>query len=181
MAARDRPTRQLIYDPNCEMAHRQQPFSLVVLSGWPPLGGCSSAAGRWFSFLENCHARFQSHGHYGVALSHSSVHLERVNQRGFACAEYRVQRFSRPRRRRTGLFYFFFLPTAAGGAPVKKDAGVMWYFWSDFAFDLVKGLIAGGASLAFQAVAPMTFRALKRFRARWSVRKAARKAARRAE
>ena len=60
------------------------------------------------------------------------VHLERVNQRGFAYAEYRVQRFSGPRRRRTGLFYFFFLPSAAGGAPVKKDAGVMWYFLARF-------------------------------------------------
>jgi hypothetical protein len=57
----------------------------------------------------------------------------------------------------------------------------MWYFWSDLAFDFVKGLIAGGASLALQAVAPMTLRALKRFRARWSARKIARKAARRAE
>src|SRR5229473_1930940 len=68
IAARDRPTRQLIYDPNCEMAHRQEPFSLVVLSGWPPLGGCSSAAGRSFSFLEDCYARFQSHGYYGGPL-----------------------------------------------------------------------------------------------------------------
>jgi hypothetical protein len=31
--------RQLIYDPNCEMAHRPEPFSLVVLSGWRPVGG----------------------------------------------------------------------------------------------------------------------------------------------
>ena len=30
----------------------------------------------------------------------------------------------------------------------------MWYFWPDLAFDLVKGLVAGGASLAFQVVAP---------------------------
>ena len=52
----------------------------------------------------------------------------------------------------------------------------MWYFWPDLAFDLVKGLVAGGASLAFQVVAPMTLRAFKRFRARWSARKAARKA-----
>jgi hypothetical protein len=52
----------------------------------------------------------------------------------------------------------------------------MWYFWPDLAFDVVKGLVAGGASLALQAVAPKTFRALKRFRARWSARKAARKA-----
>jgi hypothetical protein len=56
----------------------------------------------------------------------------------------------------------------------------MWYFWPDFAFDLVKGLVAGGASLALQAVAPMTLRALKRFRARWSARKAARKLTRKA-
>jgi hypothetical protein len=59
---------------------------------------------------------------------------------------------------------------------VKKDAGVMWYFWPDLAFDLVKGLVAGGASLALQVVAPMTLRAFKRFRARWSARKAAKKA-----
>jgi hypothetical protein len=42
----------------------------------------------------------------------------------------------------------------------------MWYFWPDLAFDVVKGLVAGGASLALQAVAPMTLRALKRFRTR---------------
>lgn len=55
----------------------------------------------------------------------------------------------------------------------------MWeYFWPDLAFDVVKGLVAGGASLAFQVVAPKTFRALTRFRARWSARKAARKAGR---
>jgi hypothetical protein len=61
---------------------------------------------------------------------------------------------------------------------VKKDAGVMWYFWPDLAFDLVKGLVAGGASLALQAVAPVTLRALKQLRARWSARKAKRKAGR---
>jgi len=55
----------------------------------------------------------------------------------------------------------------------------MWeYFWPDLAFDVVKGLIAGGASLALQAVAPKTFRALKRFRARWSARKASKQAGR---
>jgi hypothetical protein len=55
----------------------------------------------------------------------------------------------------------------------------MWeYFGPDLAFDVVKGLIAGGASLALQAVAPKTLRALKRFRARWFARKAARKAGR---
>ena len=37
----------------------------------------------------------------------------------------------------------------------------MWYFWPDLAFDLVKGLVAGGASLALQVVAPATLRALK--------------------
>jgi hypothetical protein len=57
----------------------------------------------------------------------------------------------------------------------------MWYFWTDFAFDVVKGLVAGGASLTLQAVAPVTVRVLKRFRARWSARKAARKEARKAE
>jgi hypothetical protein len=48
----------------------------------------------------------------------------------------------------------------------------------DLAFDLVKGLVAGGASLALQAVAPSMFRAFKKVRARWSARKAARKAGR---
>jgi len=52
----------------------------------------------------------------------------------------------------------------------------MWYFWPDLAFDLVKGLVAGGASLALQTAAPVTLRALKRLRARGSARKAARKA-----
>jgi hypothetical protein len=52
------------------------------------------------------------------------------------------------------------------------------YFGPDLAFDLVKGLVAGGASLALQAVAPSMFRAFKKVRARWSARKAARKAGR---
>jgi hypothetical protein len=55
----------------------------------------------------------------------------------------------------------------------------MWeYFWPDLAFDVVKGLIAGGASLVLQAIAPRTLRALKRFRSRWSARKVARRAGR---
>jgi hypothetical protein len=50
----------------------------------------------------------------------------------------------------------------------------MWeYFWPDMAFDFVKGLVAGGASLALQAAAPSAFRAGKRLRARWRARKAA--------
>jgi hypothetical protein len=53
----------------------------------------------------------------------------------------------------------------------------MWeYFWPDVAFDIVKGVIAGGASIAVQAVFPRTVRVFKRFRARWFARKAARKA-----
>jgi hypothetical protein len=42
------------------------------------------------------------------------------------------------------------------------------------AFDVVKGLIAGGASLALQAVAPSALRAVKRLRARWLARRAGR-------
>ncbi len=54
----------------------------------------------------------------------------------------------------------------------------MWdYFGPDLALDLVKGLVAGVASLAFQLVAPRTFHAAKRFRARWVARRAARRAA----
>ena len=57
----------------------------------------------------------------------------------------------------------------------------MWeYFGPDFAFDVVKGVVAGIASLAFQVVAPRTFRAAKQFRARWVARKAAKQAAREA-
>jgi len=57
----------------------------------------------------------------------------------------------------------------------------MWeYFGPDFAFDVVKGVVAGIASMAFQVVAPRTFRAAKQFRARWVARKAARQAARQA-
>jgi hypothetical protein len=49
----------------------------------------------------------------------------------------------------------------------------MWeYFWPDMAFDFVKGLVAGGASLALQAVVPGALRAVKRLRARWLARKA---------
>jgi hypothetical protein len=52
----------------------------------------------------------------------------------------------------------------------------MWeYFGPDLALDFVKGLVAGAASLAFQALAPRTIRALKRFRAHGSVRKSARR------
>ena len=102
-----------------------------------------------------------------------------MNQRGFACAEYAYRDFLGPAGDGRGFSISCFCPLLPGGAPVKKDAGVMWaYFWPDLAFDLVKGLVAGGASLALQAVAPMTLRALKRFRARWSARKAARKAGR---
>ncbi|MGV7217159.1 hypothetical protein [Bradyrhizobium sp. UFLA05-112] len=57
----------------------------------------------------------------------------------------------------------------------------MWeYFGPDFAFDVVKGVVAGVASMAFQVIAPRTFRAAKQFRARWVARKAARQAARQA-
>ena len=42
----------------------------------------------------------------------------------------------------------------------------------DLGIVFVKGLVAGGASLALQAVAPRTLRALKRFRARRFARKA---------
>ncbi|MDA9521127.1 hypothetical protein XI06_12225 [Bradyrhizobium sp. CCBAU 11434] len=57
----------------------------------------------------------------------------------------------------------------------------MWkYVGSDFAFDVVKGMVAGIASMAFQVVAPRTFRAAKQFRARWVARRAARQAARQA-
>jgi hypothetical protein len=52
----------------------------------------------------------------------------------------------------------------------------MSYIASDLAFDLIKGLIAGGASLVFQAFAPSMFRALKRVRARWLAWKASRNA-----
>jgi hypothetical protein len=55
----------------------------------------------------------------------------------------------------------------------------MWeYFGPDFAFDVVKGVVAGIASLAFQVVAPRTFRAAKAFRARWVARREARRARR---
>lgn len=57
----------------------------------------------------------------------------------------------------------------------------MWYFGPDLAFDVVKGLVAGVASMALQVVAPMTVRAVKRLRARWSARRAARKVSRAAK
>ena len=46
----------------------------------------------------------------------------------------------------------------------------MWeyFFGPDLALDFIKGLVAGGASLAFQVLAPRALRALKRFRGRWS-------------
>ena len=57
----------------------------------------------------------------------------------------------------------------------------MWeHFGPDFAFDVVKGVVAGIASMAFQVVAPRTFRAVRQFRARWVARRAARRAARQA-
>jgi len=87
---------------NCEMTHRQEPLSVPM------------SIRRWSmrkhpAFQEARHARFQSQSH-GLRLAYLGVHLERVNQRGFACAEYRVHGFSGPRRRRTGLFYFSFCP-----------------------------------------------------------------------
>ena len=57
----------------------------------------------------------------------------------------------------------------------------MWeFFGPDFAYNVVKGVVAGIASMAFQVVAPRTFRAAKQFRARRVARRAARQAARRA-
>ena len=48
----------------------------------------------------------------------------------------------------------------------------MWeIFWSDIAQDCGKGLLAGGASLAIQCVAPRLGRLLKHIRARWAGRK----------
>jgi predicted ATPase len=49
------------------------------------------------------------------------------------------------------------------------------YFGPDLAFDLLKGLVAGGASLALQVAAPTIFRALKKVRARWLAREGRRK------
>ena len=50
----------------------------------------------------------------------------------------------------------------------------MWEnLWPDLAVYLVKRLLAGGTSLAFQWAAPKSLRALKRFRARWVARKSA--------
>ena len=47
----------------------------------------------------------------------------------------------------------------------------MWEnLWPDLAVYLVKGLLAGGAFLAFQWAAPKSLHALKRFRARWFAR-----------
>ena len=177
-AARARPTQRLTCLPNCEIAYRQSArFGVYARVG--AAGGDSSVAGCSSSFSEYRHARFQSHGHSDVAALHSSVHLERVNQGYFACADNRVQGFFLgPRRRRTGLFHFLFLPSAARRCPCDKGRGVMWYFGPDLAFDLVKGLVAGAASMALQVVAPMTVRAVKRLRARWSARRAARKASR---
>lgn len=54
----------------------------------------------------------------------------------------------------------------------------MWYFGPDLAFDVLKGLVAGVASMALQVVAPMTVRAVKQLRARWLARRAAKKASR---
>ncbi len=52
----------------------------------------------------------------------------------------------------------------------------MWeYFGPDLARDLIKGLVAGAASLAFQVLAPRALLALKRFRGHWSARKPARR------
>jgi hypothetical protein len=157
------------------MAHRQRPFGVLVLRRMADLR-CSRLRARHqlhAAFQENHHARPQLHVHVG--RTHSRFHLERVNQGVFACAEKPRTGISGPRRRRTGPFYFLFVPTAPGGTPEKKDTGVMWqYFSSDLAFDLVKGLVVGGASLAFQAVAPTMLRALREVRARYAARKAAR-------
>ena len=48
------------------------------------------------------------------------------------------------------------------------------YVSPELAWDVVKGLVAGAASLALQAVGPRAFRALKRHQARRRARKAAR-------
>jgi adenylate cyclase len=47
------------------------------------------------------------------------------------------------------------------------------YLWPDLAVDFARGLLAGSASLALQAVAAKAHRAVKRFRARWFARQIA--------
>jgi hypothetical protein len=59
-------------------------------------------------------------------------------------------------------FFIFFPPAAAGDAPCEEGRGVMWeYFWPDLAFDVVKGLIAGGASLVTRNQRPLRLPALR--------------------
>ena len=94
-----------------------------------------------------------------------------MNQRVFACAECRAQGFLGPAG--DGRGFFIFQPLLPGGAPVMKDRGHVGIFLADMAFDFCKGLVAGGASLALQAVFPSVLRAVKRLRARWLARKAA--------
>jgi hypothetical protein len=97
-----------------------------------------------------------------------------VIQRGFACAEIAYRDFLGPAGDGRG-FSFSVLSSAAGGAPVRRTRGAMWeYFGPDLALDVLKGLVAGAASLVFQVLAPRALRALKRFRAHWSAPKSAR-------
>jgi hypothetical protein len=50
--------RRLIYNPNCEMAHRREPFSLVVLSGWLPSVGLRAVRFRsWLACKSMRHFR----------------------------------------------------------------------------------------------------------------------------
>ena len=47
----------------------------------------------------------------------------------------------------------------------------MWeFFWPDIAINFGKGLLAGGVSIALQALVPRILGALKRLRARWFAR-----------
>jgi class 3 adenylate cyclase len=53
----------------------------------------------------------------------------------------------------------------------------MWEsFWSDLAQDCGKGLLAGGASLAIQCLAPRLGQLLKQLRVKWATRVAGRPA-----
>jgi hypothetical protein len=128
--ARARPTRRRPRSLNCELAYRQP----IRLGGRNPLltrrrrvsaTSCSS------SFPESRHARLQSHGHLDVAALYSSVHLERVNQGYFACADNRVQGFFLgPRRRRTGLFHFLFMPKRCPAVPLRQRTRGHVVFWA---------------------------------------------------
>ena len=166
----------------CELRHRRRRSSLLIYrqqASYARVWRCASGAFAFRNLLGDRYGRFSSHGH-ALQLVHR-VHHERVYREISRALNSAHRDFPEAPPVTDGAFSCSQSAHSRPAEPSREGGRVMWqYFGPDFAFDVVKGVVAGIASLAVQVVAPRTFRAATRFRARWVARRAARRAARQA-